>query len=56
VIVDLIFAREDLVAGDDARIAKVIDGWRRAMRFIQESPNDAYPIMAKAFNTTRRPV
>lgn len=51
VIVDLIFAREELVTGEDGRIAKVIDGWRRAVRFIRESPNDAYPIMAKAFNT-----
>ena len=48
-IVDLIFVRNDLADGSAAPIA-VIEGWRRALRFIDEQPAEAYAIMSRAFN------
>lgn len=49
-IVDLIFVRNDVIANRPQDVAKVIEGWRKAMSFIKSNPDEAYAIMSKAFN------
>jgi NitT/TauT family transport system substrate-binding protein len=49
-VVDLVFVRDDAVSSRATDIAKLIEGWRKAMKFIQDSPDEAYAIMAKSFN------
>jgi NitT/TauT family transport system substrate-binding protein len=49
-IVDLVFARQDVLATRQGDIDRVIDGWRKAMLFIKTNPDEAYTIMAKSFN------
>lgn len=49
-IVDLIFVRDDVATGRRDDVKKLIAGWRRAVQYIRESPDDAYRIMAAAFN------
>ena len=49
-IVDLIFVHEDQIESNKGNIQKVIEGWRQAMEFIRESPDEANAIMSKAFN------
>jgi NitT/TauT family transport system substrate-binding protein len=49
-IVDLIFVDERTLKSRPQDVTKVIEGWRKAVRFIKESPDVAFPIMAKAFN------
>ena len=49
-IVDLVFVRDDEVAPRSADVLKLIEGWRKAMKFINDSPSEAFDIMAKAFN------
>ena len=49
-IVDLIFARDDVVTSRPDDINKLIAGWRKAMEFIKSNPDEANAIMAKAFN------
>jgi NitT/TauT family transport system substrate-binding protein len=49
-IVDLIFVRDDVVDSRRADINTVISGWRKAVVFLREHPDEAFPIMAKAFN------
>jgi NitT/TauT family transport system substrate-binding protein len=49
-IVDLIFARDDVIASRQQDIAKIIEGWRKAMAFIKEHPDEANDIMARSFN------
>ena len=49
-IVDLIFAREDVIDERSEDVQQIIDGWLRAVEYIEESPDDAYSIMAAAFN------
>jgi NitT/TauT family transport system substrate-binding protein len=48
-IVDLIFLRDD-VLGRRQDVLALIQGWRRALAFIHQSPDEAYRIMSKAFN------
>lgn len=48
-IVDLIFVQNDVIKPRHADIMQVIDGWRKAITFIQNSPDEAYQIMSKAF-------
>jgi len=48
-IVDLIFLRKDVLQRTQA-VDALINGWRRALQYIHESPDDAYRIMSKAFN------
>jgi NitT/TauT family transport system substrate-binding protein len=49
-IVDLIFAGDNVIASRPADIVTIIAGWRKAMNFIKSNPDEAYAIMAKAFN------
>ncbi len=49
-IVDLIFASDTTIAKQPDEVKAVIAGWRKAMAFIKSNPDEAYPIMAKAFN------
>jgi NitT/TauT family transport system substrate-binding protein len=49
-IVDLVFARQDVIATRQADVDRVIDGWRKAMAFIKTNPDEAYNIMAKSFS------
>jgi NitT/TauT family transport system substrate-binding protein len=49
-IVDLIFARDDVIASRSSDVNKIIAGWRKAMDFIKTNPDEAYAIMAKAFD------
>lgn len=49
-IVDLIFVSDSVIASRSADISKIIAGWRKAMDFIKSNPDEAYAIMAKAFN------
>jgi NitT/TauT family transport system substrate-binding protein len=48
-IVDLIFVRDDLLEGSTAPLA-VVEGWRKAIRFIDEHPAEAYAVMSRAYN------
>jgi NitT/TauT family transport system substrate-binding protein len=49
-IVDLIFVREDVLKARRNDVNKLIAGWRQAVQYIQEKPEDAYRVMAAAFN------
>jgi NitT/TauT family transport system substrate-binding protein len=49
-IVDAIFVREDRIKSHPENVRAIIEGWRKAVRFIKESPDEANLIMAKAFN------
>lgn len=49
-IVDLIFVRDDVITARRDDVDKLISGWRRAVQYIEESPDDAYQIMAAAYN------
>jgi NitT/TauT family transport system substrate-binding protein len=49
-VVDLIFVRNDLIDFRRADIDTIISGWRKALAFLRAHPDEAYPIMAKAFN------
>jgi len=49
-IVDLIFVGDRVATERRADVMKVIAGWRKALAYIRESPDDANAIMAKAFN------
>lgn len=49
-IVDLIFVREDVISSRSQDVKDLIAGWRKATEFIRRSPDEAYPIMAAAFN------
>lgn len=48
-IVDLIFVRDDVATTRPDDVKTIIAGWRKAMAFIRESPEEAYKIMAAAF-------
>lgn len=48
-IVDLIFARRDVIKSRSKDIAQVISGWRKAVSFIKSSPKEAYAIMSASF-------
>ncbi len=48
-IVDLVFVREDVLE-DRALPLAVVQAWRRALRYIDEHPEDAYGIMSRAFD------
>lgn len=48
-IVDLIFVRDDLLEGTDAPLV-VVEGWRKAVDFIDRHPAEAYAIMSRAFD------
>jgi NitT/TauT family transport system substrate-binding protein len=49
-IVDLIFARDDVISSRSQDVSKLIEGWRKAMAFIKSNPDEANDIMAKSFN------
>jgi len=49
-IVDLIFVRDETIKSRADSVKAVISGWQKAMAYIQSNPDDAYAIMAKAFN------
>lgn len=49
-IVDLIFVGDDVIASRSADVTKIIEGWRKAIEFIKNNPDEANTIMAKAFN------
>lgn len=49
-IVDLIFVRDDVIASRQQDVAKIIEGWRKAITFIKEYPDEANDIMARSFN------
>ena len=49
-IVDLIFVGDNVITSRPADINTIIAGWRKAMSFIKSNPDEAYAIMAKAFN------
>lgn len=48
-IVDLILARKDVIDSRPSDILELISGWRTSMRYIREHPQEAFPMMAKAF-------
>jgi len=48
-IVDLIFVRDDVVQRTE-QVRTVIEGWRRALEFIRQSPDEANRIMSEAFH------
>jgi len=48
-VVELLFVDESIAENRTDDIKKVIEGWRRAVAFIKESPDEAYEIMANAF-------
>jgi NitT/TauT family transport system substrate-binding protein len=49
-IVDLIFADEKVIRERPNDVTTLINGWERALTFIQESPDEANRIMAEAFS------
>ena len=49
-IVHLISVREDVISLRSEDVKDLITGWRKATEFIRRSPDEAYPIMAAAFN------
>jgi NitT/TauT family transport system substrate-binding protein len=49
-IVDLMFASESAIQKRSSDIRAVIDGWNKAIAFIGTNHDDAFTIMAKAFN------
>ena len=49
-IVDLIFVGDRVATERRDDVMKVIAGWRKALAYIHDSPDDANAIMAKAFN------
>lgn len=49
-IVDLIFVRDEVIASRAPDVARLIEGWRKAMAFIREHPDEAHEIMARSFN------
>lgn len=48
-IVDLIFLRQDVLRREK-EVEALIQGWRKALAFIQQSPDEAYRIMSAAFS------
>lgn len=48
-IVDLIFVRDELLGTSKAPL-QVVQGWRKAMGFIAEHPDEAYSVMSRAFD------
>jgi NitT/TauT family transport system substrate-binding protein len=49
-IVDLVFVRPDVLSTRSQDVLQLISGWRKAMAYIQQDPDDAYKIMAKSFS------
>jgi NitT/TauT family transport system substrate-binding protein len=49
-IVDLIFVDEKKAVSRKEDVKRVIEGWRKAVKFIAEHPDEANEIMAKSFN------
>lgn len=49
-IVDLVFVRDDLIDSRQQDILQIIAGWRKAMAYIRQNPDDANALMAKSFN------
>jgi NitT/TauT family transport system substrate-binding protein len=49
-IVDLIFASDASIRDRPNDVRRIIDGWRRAIAFIGTNRDEAFAIMAKAFN------
>lgn len=49
-IVDLIFVRDDVIASRQSDVARIIEGWRKAIAFIKENPDEANNVMAGSFN------
>lgn len=49
-IVDLIFVRKEALDKRPGDVKKVIAGWRKAVKLIEQSPDSSNEIMAKAFN------
>jgi NitT/TauT family transport system substrate-binding protein len=49
-IVDLIFVRDETIKQRPDAIKTIISGWRQAVAYINSNPDDAFDIMAKAFN------
>ena len=48
-IVDLLFASEELVENDQEVLKKVADGWFSAVEYWENNPDESIEIMAKAF-------
>ena len=49
-IVDLIFVRKEALDKRPGDVKKLIAGWRKALKLIEQSPDSSNEIMAKAFN------
>ena len=47
---DLIFVRKNVIAKRPDDVKRLIAGWRKALQYIKDEPDDAYAIMAKAFD------
>jgi len=52
-IVDLLFASDDLVKNDAETLKKISDGWFAAVKYWDEHPDESMEIMAKAFGVDK---
>lgn len=53
ILADLLFASQKLFQGNPEVLKKVADGWFKAVEYAKSNPDEAYPIMAKAFNVSK---
>ena len=52
-VVDLLFASEDMVKNDKETLKKISDGWFSAVDYWQDNPDESMEIMAKAFGVDK---
>lgn len=54
ILADLLFASQALAKSNPDVLKKVADGWFKALDYVKSNPDDAYTIMAKAFNVSKQ--
>lgn len=53
ILADLLFASDNLLQQRPQVLRQIAEGWFRALKYAEESPDDAYSIMAKNFNVSK---
>lgn len=54
ILADLLFASQGLAKNHPDALKTVADGWFKALDYVKSNPDDAYTIMAKAFNVSKQ--
>ena len=54
ILADLLFASQGLTKNNPDVLKTVAEGWFKALDYVKSNPDDAYTIMAKAFNVSKQ--